>query len=97
LDSISLNFEEFQTALIEIEAVVNSRPLCAESTDPNDFRSLTPGHFLIGRPFQEIPQLDVAHLKMNQLGRWQLVQRAKSEFAKRWREEYLHHLQTKGK
>lgn len=38
-------FEEFTTLLTQIEGVVNSRPLCPLSNDPNDLNPLTPAHF----------------------------------------------------
>ncbi|XP_072398372.1 uncharacterized protein [Diabrotica undecimpunctata] len=45
-----LTYEEFYTLMTQIEAVLNFRPLCAASSDPNDLQALTPGHFLIFKP-----------------------------------------------
>lgn len=42
-----LTYEELTTALYQIEACLNSRPLCAMNEDPNEL-VLTPAHFLVG-------------------------------------------------
>lgn len=43
-----VTFEEMQTVLCEIEAILNLRPLTQLSSDPSDLAYLSPGHFLIG-------------------------------------------------
>jgi len=45
-----LTSEEMTTLVSHIEAILNSRPITPQSSDPNDLRPLTPGHFLVGHP-----------------------------------------------
>ncbi|XP_060842552.1 uncharacterized protein LOC132922848 [Rhopalosiphum padi] len=89
--------EELMTLITRIEGVLNSRPLVAMSTDPNDLSVLTPGHFLIGQPILAIPEHDISDIPQNHLKRWQLVRQALQSFWKRWSREYLHTLQSRQK
>ncbi|XP_054276868.1 uncharacterized protein LOC128995865 [Macrosteles quadrilineatus] len=90
-------FEEFSTLLTKIEAILNSRPLCSLSPDPNEFQILTPGHFLIGEPLVALPQADFSTTPSNRLSRWQLIQQAQKSFWNTWSREYLHQLQQRYK
>lgn len=92
-----LTFEEISTLLYQIEACVNSRPLCKISSDPNDTSILTPGHFLIGTSFFAIPDENLIETNANWLTRWQLVQKISQSFWKRWKTEYLSQLQSRVK
>lgn len=93
----SLTFEEMYTLLTQIESVLNSRPLCPLSADPNDLDPLTPAHFLIGRPLVSLPDPDLSMLPENRLTQFQRVQQLLGHFWRRWHQEYLVELQTRTK
>jgi len=92
-----LTYEELLTTLCQVEACLNSRPLCPISSNPSDLEALTPGHFLIGCPLTSIPEPGLTHLKVNRLSRWQLTQQLSQHFWRRWQREYLSNLQTRTK
>ncbi|XP_038117337.1 uncharacterized protein LOC119769362 [Culex quinquefasciatus] len=92
-----LTFEELTTVLVQIEAVLNSRPLTPCSDDPNDLTAVTPAHFLIGREMRAVPEPSYLHLKQSALSRWQHVQAMQQQFWKRWIAEYLPELQNRQK
>lgn len=92
-----LTFEEMSTLLCQIEATLNSRPLCALSADANDTATLTPGHFLIGTALLAPPESNYLEINTNRLTRWQLVQRMHQNFWRRWSIEYLNRLQERPK
>ena len=49
-DRILTDFQ-MMTVSIEVENIVNHRPLTANSDNKKDFKSLIPRHFLIGKTF----------------------------------------------
>jgi len=51
-----LTFDELRTLVYEISAILNSRPLCPISEDPNNLEVLTPAHFLKGSSFNSFPE-----------------------------------------
>ncbi|XP_058446192.1 uncharacterized protein LOC131427220 [Malaya genurostris] len=93
----NLTYEELSTVLCQVEACLNSRPLCSLSSNPESLEALTPGHFLVGQPLNMLPEPEVTHLKVNYLDRWKMVQRYTEEFWRRWRDEYMATLQPRGK
>lgn len=97
LCATTFTFEEFTTILAQIEACLNSRPLCPISDDIEDLRILTPAHFLIGDSM--IAPSDNSDLDENPnlLTRWELVQHKHREFWNQWSKEYLQRLQERPK
>ncbi|XP_026322251.1 uncharacterized protein LOC113231924 [Hyposmocoma kahamanoa] len=92
-----LTYEEIATCLIQIEAVLNSRPLTPLSTDPLDFSALAPAHFLIGRSLMSVPQPQVPDTNINRIERFRRVELPKQHFWKRFSLEYVTLLQEKSK
>ncbi|XP_076686036.1 uncharacterized protein LOC143378082 [Andrena cerasifolii] len=90
-------YEELNTYVIEIEAILNSRPLTPLSTDPNDLTALTPAHYLIGETFTSLPESDLTSVAVNRLSVWQHIQRVKQHFWSRWCKEYLNELNLRSK
>ncbi|XP_055922801.1 uncharacterized protein LOC129953584 [Eupeodes corollae] len=97
LQNTKLSFEELATALCEIEAVMNSRPITPLTNDPNDFEALTPGHLLIGTSMRAIPEPSDANTNPDILPYWRRINNVKSHFWQRWQKEYLQELQQRSK
>ena len=95
LGRAKLSHDELLTSLIEIEMVLNSRPLIYISADDLD-EPLTPSHLLVGRRFPSYPDhLTVHHGEdcgedNNQLSaHLRCLNQLLDGFWKRWRKEYL--------
>ncbi|XP_072403133.1 uncharacterized protein [Diabrotica undecimpunctata] len=93
----NFTFEELSTVLSQIEAVLNSRPICALSDDPSDFSFLTPGHFLIGSNLMSYPELDLSDIQENKLSLWNKCTRIQQHMWKVWTRDYLNRLQNRPK
>ena len=92
-----LTFEELTTALVEIEAIMNSRPISPMSTDPNDLEALTPGHFLINSPLIALPEEPVLTDDISLLQRWRRITAAKQHFWRIWSNDYLNSLMQRNR
>ena len=91
-----LYYDELSTVLVEIEAVINSRPLTYLSVEDLD-EPLTPSHFLCGRRILSLPdglseEDGDDEFALNQPGlsrRLRHLNAMLNQFWKRWRGEYL--------
>lgn len=97
VSTASLTYEELETVVVEVEGILNSRPLTPMSNDPADLTALTPGHFLIGEALTAQVDKRSENTKCNLLSHWKLVGQLKAEFWKRWSNEYLTDLQQRHK
>lgn len=92
-----LTYEEMNTLLVQIEAILNSRPITPLSSDPSDLIPLTPSHFLIGRMMTLLPSPQVQDCSLHILPRYQRIQQLKAHFWNRYYKEYISELQTRVK
>ena len=89
ISDVKLTFEEFTTVLTQVEAVLNSRPLVLMPCDDDGIEPLTPGHFLIGKPLESLPDPPTSYRPISLLRHWHLCQLLIRHFWKRWSTEYL--------
>lgn len=84
-----LSLKILSTVLMQIEAMVNTQPLCRMLfSDPAEPITLTPTHFLNLTALKYLPAINIDEDMLHILSR---------HFWKRWRTEYLHTLQSRAK
>ena len=98
-----LTFRELETTLIEVEAIVNSRPLAAIKASPEEPIPISPGHFLIGRTPVIVPEGNQSEDPTDDVGKrlrasrymtrvlWKCFQRdylAELQIRKKWKDEH---------
>lgn len=93
-----MEHRQLRTLLCKTEAVLNSRPLNPLTDDPDDFRALTPGHFLIGEELVAPPSFEYANEGGSE-GRKLWIERDKmfKQFWVRWHNEVLTNMQERKK
>ena len=98
LGNTSITFEELTTILIEVESVINSRPLTYIS-DYDIVEALTPYHLLFGRninnPFKVLNDAEVELNSEQCSERVKTLQLTLNQFWNRFRTEYLGQLREK--
>ena len=95
--SALLTDEELQTTLVEVEGLLNSRPLTYTSSDSRDDSPLTPNHFIVrqlGGPLApELPNEEARCPRR----RWRHVQKVVSQTWRRFLREMLPNLNRRSK
>lgn len=94
---VALTFEELYTVITQIEAVLNSRPLCPMSSDISDLNYLSPGHFLIGTQMTSYPEKNYTDINPYRLKFWELCTKLKKNLWNVWYKDYLTQLQNRNK
>lgn len=87
-----LTYEEYSTLLSQLEACLNSRPLCPLTEDPDDLNFLTPSHFLASGP-----NLTIIETEKDLRTRWYLTQKIYQDIWVKWKNEYLSQLSVRSK
>ncbi|CAL1270294.1 unnamed protein product [Larinioides sclopetarius] len=94
-----LTVEQLLTVLIEIEGMINSRPITYVGSDSEEPTALTPAHFLLGKRITSLPSVRL-HLDSNISSRKCLIksfnyrERLMRSFWTRWKNEYLLNLRS---
>ena len=84
-----LHEDTLHTLLLEIENIVNSRPLTSVSDDIDDLEPLTPKHFLIGQSSLNANFANITKKNIKNRTKWKLERAVTSMYWKRWIKEYL--------
>ncbi|KAL7880314.1 hypothetical protein SRHO_G00025680 [Serrasalmus rhombeus] len=94
--SQSTSEDVLYTVLVEVEGILNSKPLCYASSDVADPDPITPNMLLMGRRDASLPQVAYAPADMGRR-RWRHCQNIVDQFWIQFARQYLPTLQTRQK
>nr|XP_055023061.1 uncharacterized protein LOC129413363 [Misgurnus anguillicaudatus] len=97
LGTQSLPEEVLMTVLLEVEAILNTKPLGYVSSDIADSDPVTPNSLLMGRPDGSLPQVIYPKSDLLSHRRWKHSQVLADNFWSRFIRNYLPTLQTRQK
>lgn len=92
-----LTYEELNTVLVQIEGILNSRPLTPMSADHEDMSYLSPAHFLTGSSLTSYADLNLVGENVGKLSFWKLCVQMQQTFWRQWHKQYLVMLQSRPK
>ena len=96
MDSQVVDDEAFHTFLVEVERILNDRPLVSNGSQPDDLDPLTPSKLLLLHSNACVPP-GVFLDKDRYNKRWRQAQLLANTFWKRWLKEYIPTLQRRQK
>ena len=92
-NNLTFTYEEFNTILTQVAAVLNSRPIAPlETISEEGLEAMTPVHFMVGRALQSLPTDMTSSNRVSSIKRWNLLQKLTEEFWQQWKADYLLHL-----
>lgn len=94
---VLLSYESFNSLLVQVESIVNSRPLVPLTEDPEDLMALTPGHFLIGGSLLSLPESPITDVRQTIRCNYKHLRFLFEQFWNKWSKDYLHTLQERCK
>ncbi len=89
--------EVLRTVFVEIEGILNSKPLGYTSSDVADPDPVTPNMLLMGRPDSSLPQVIYPESELLSKRRWRHSQLLADQFWRRFLRNYLPELQVRQK
>ena len=92
-----VGLETLRTVFAEVTSILNSRPICPSSDDPNDLEPLTPNHLLLQRRNLFVPPGVFAKEDLYSRKQWRHAQFIADCFWSRWIREYVPTLQQRHK
>lgn len=96
LSRTEVNFEDFLTVCKQIEAVLNSRPLCRIEGEAGEREIiLTPAKLLIGRDLHSLP--DAEYKESNLLDKYNHLKKIVADFWTEWRHSVLEGMMNRPK
>ncbi|XP_033241938.1 uncharacterized protein LOC117186014 [Drosophila miranda] len=94
LANTRFTFEELSTVVVEIESILNSRPLTPLSSGPNDYSTLTAGHLLVGESLRSLPERSLENINLSSMDRYDAITALKQRFWKQWSADYNNELRS---
>ena len=84
-----LSFDIFETIMVEVEVILNSRPLTNVACQPDNEEPLTLNHFLIQCPYSSLPSGNFGDQQPASFKNWKHVQQLMNHVWRRFIKEYL--------